>query len=140
MVDLNNISLRDEVVRYLNSIPNAHEYEAYYEWSGCPCGISRQGGNALILSAFTQGVNVDTYLWCGHRWNPESVDHEVRGLADMLIPNNRDRWRFELPILRAVFQMRNLPVNGGLSAKTVADLCGLSVPRAAYVAYVVWGE
>lgn len=138
MVNFNTLNLRKEILRYLQSEASSADYAAYYGWSGCPCGISRKGGNANIISSFSNGIKVGESLWFRDQWNEEAVAREVRVIANTIIPNSKDRWKFELPILRAVVQLRQLPVKGSLSAKTVADLYGLSVPRAEYVAAIVW--
>ena len=138
-VNFKELRLRDEVIRYLNSEAKASDYAAYYGWGGHPCGISRKGGNADIMSAFSNGISVEDSFWCCYQWDPDAVAREVRAIANVIIPNNQHRWKYELPILRAVTQLRRLPIKGSLSARTVAKLFELSVPRAEYVVGVVWG-
>lgn len=140
MVNFNTLNLRREILRYLmNSEASAEDYAAYHGWGGRPCGISRRGGNANIMSCFSNGIRVGESLWCCDQWDEEAVAREVRMIANTIIPRSKDRWKFELPILRAVLQLRHLPIKGSLSSKTIAALYGLSVPRAEYVSAIVWG-
>jgi hypothetical protein len=139
-VNFKKLSIEQELDRYLDSAPNSAEYSAYYQWSDCPCGINRKGGNAVILSLFSNDLKPGESLWLMDSWTEGAVARVAYTKAKELAPGCTDRWRLELPVLRAIHQIKRLPIIGSLSAKTVAETWGLSVPRAEFVCHIIWGE
>lgn len=140
MVDFNKLDLHKEIVRYLNSEADASEYTAYEGWSGFPNGRSLKAGNAYIISHFSNGKSMSESLWFCDSWKEESVDSKVRAIADELAPHSSDRWKLELPVLRALTQMGRKPSPYAMSARDIAKKFALSVPRAEYVIEVLRAE
>ena len=103
------------------------DFEIPADWragfSGCPCGLSTWDGNAYLISKWVQ-------------MNPEAkftnfsapVVRQVAEAKRALRIRTHHRWASEIPVLKAVWEIRRLHL-AGISAREVAKVLGLSVPR-----------
>lgn len=90
------------------------------QFSGCPCGISRKGGNVWLLRELDRDSRIDG----------ETVELLVEELAWKLLGSSGS-WAKELPVLRAALQARAC---GCHKPREIAVRWGISVPRAEFVA------